>query len=72
MVQRRLFINICGMFNLNKQTSFIMFGFTIRQVLILVQNDVANTIRYLSASRDVGLILQDQFKKALSEMEMQI
>lgn len=49
-----------------------MFGFTIRQVLILVQNDVANTIRYLSASRDVGLLLQDQFKKALSEMEMKI
>lgn len=38
-----------------------MFGFTIRQVLILVQNDVANSIR---DSRDVGLILQESFRKA--------
>ncbi|XP_065367062.1 gustatory receptor for bitter taste 22e-like [Calliphora vicina] len=64
LVQKRLFINICGMFNLNKHTSFVMLGFTIRQVLILVQNDVANTIRFLKDSRDVGLILQSGFRAA--------
>ncbi|XP_023307905.2 putative gustatory receptor 58a [Lucilia cuprina] len=66
LVQRKLFINICGMFNLNKHTSFVMFGFTIRQVLILVQNDVAISIRYLRDSRSVGQILQTEFSKAFN------
>ncbi|KAM7343936.1 uncharacterized protein ACRADG_010820 [Cochliomyia hominivorax] len=69
MVHEKLFINIYGMFNLNKKTSFIIFGFTIRQVLILVQNDVANTIRYLSYSRHLGLILQEAIKRAIIEFQ---
>lgn len=61
-MHRKLFITICGLFKLNKHTSFVMFGFTIRQVLILVQNDFAIAIRFKTTAREVGIILQQVFE----------